>query len=89
MCLRKPEDDISRYLASGSDPQGFAELLERILPSFLPLKSKLRADHASMVCAEVSAYYIVTGLHWYVKHVNQTVKYVVTIKQHRKKAKLC
>jgi len=88
LALREAEEYINSHLANGLDPEVFTELLELIIPAFLPLRSKLCPPHASSVCAEIATYYVVTRLHWHVKEVSQIVK-SSNSKQHRKKAKLC
>jgi hypothetical protein len=89
LSLREAEDYISCHLANGADPEAFTELLEQVLPAFLPLRSHLCSLHCSSVCAEIAVYYIVTRLHWQVKQLNRTAKSAVDTKKHRKKAKLC
>lgn len=89
LVLREAEEYISAHLANGLNPEAFNELIELIIPVFLPLHSKLCPSHASSVCAEIATYYIVTRLHWHVKDVSQLVKSSNKCKTHRKRAKLC
>jgi len=89
MALREAEDYVSQHLAKGLDPESFPELIEQIIPTFLPLKSKLCPTHSSTVCAEIAIYYIITRLHWHAKQINKNAKSSKQTKQHRKQAKLC
>jgi hypothetical protein len=89
LSLREAEDYIQSHLSKGADPEAFSELLEKILPAFIPLRSQLCTLHSSAVCAEIVVFYIVTRLHWHAKQLNHNAKSATATKQHRKKAKLC
>ena len=88
-CLCDVENTVGEYTKEKLTPFVFSGILEESLPALLPLKSRLCADHGSLIVAEILVYYICTRLHWHAKTVSKDLLSRKMTKNNRKKAKLC